>query len=198
MRLIGLTGGIATGKSTVARMLHARGATIIDADELAREVVRPGTPALRDITARFGIGILDTGGALDRAALADIVFADDTARRDLERITHPRVVELMQQRIADAFARDAPLVIVDIPLLFETGRDGMFEATLLVHAPPDVQLQRIMARDGLSEADARRRLEAQLPIEDKRARATWVIENRDDLADTERQVAAWWDEVAAS
>jgi dephospho-CoA kinase len=195
MRLIGLTGGIATGKSTVARMLHARGATVIDADELAREVVRPGTPGLRDIVARFGAHLRDAGGALDRTALADIVFADAAARRDLERITHPRVIELMQQRIADAFARDAPIVIVDVPLLFETGRDDMFEGTLLVHATPEVQLQRICARDGLSAADAQRRLDAQLPIESKRARATWVIENRGDPADTERQVAAWWDEV---
>src|SRR5438876_5115143 len=108
MRLIGLTGGIASGKSTVARMLHARGANVIDADELAREVVRPGTVALREITARFGDGILAADGGLDRGSLADIVFADASARRDLERITHPRVVDLMQQRIADAFARDAP------------------------------------------------------------------------------------------
>jgi len=198
MRLIGLTGGIATGKSTVARLLHARGATVIDADELAREVVRPGTAGLRAVVARFGDRILTADRELDRAALAAIVFADDAARRDLERITHPRVTELMQQRIADAFARDAPIVVVDVPLLFETGREDMFEATLLVHAPADLQLRRISERDGLSEADARRRLDAQLPIDGKRQRATWVIENGGDLAATERQVAAWWDEVVGS
>ena len=194
MRLIGLTGGIATGKSTVAQMLRDRGATVIDADELAREAVRPGTPALAEIVARFGDRVVDTAGELDRAAMADIVFTDAAARHDLERITHPRVIELMQQGIADAFARDAPIVVVDVPLLFETGRDDMFEGVLLVHAAPAVQVRRLLVRDGLSEVAAQQRLDAQLPIDQKRNRAMWVIENGDNLADTERQVAAWWDE----
>ena len=198
MRLIGLTGGIATGKSTVAQMLRRRGAAVIDVDELARQVVRPDTPALAEIAARFGKHVIDAGGELDRAAMADIVFADAAARRDLERITHPRVIELMQEQIADAFARDAPIVVVDVPLLFETGRDDMFEGVLLVHAPAGVQMRRLLARDGLSEAAALQRLDAQLPVDQKRSRATWVIENGDSLADTERQVAAWWDEVVGS
>ena len=198
MRLIGLTGGIATGKSTVARMLHERGATVIDADELARQAVRPGTPALDEIVARFGDHVIDAGGELDRAAMADIVFADTAARLDLERITHPRVLELMQQQIADAFARDAPVVVVDVPLLFETGRDDMFEGVLLVHAPAETQVRRLRDRDGLRDAAALQRLDAQLPIDEKRSRATWVIENADSLADTERQVAAWWDEVVGN
>jgi dephospho-CoA kinase len=198
MRLIGLTGGIATGKSTVAQMLRERGATVIDADELARQAVRPGTAALAEIAARFGDHVIDANGELDRAAMADIVFADAAARRDLERITHPRVMELMQQQIADAFARDATIVVVDVPLLFETGRDDMFEGVLLVHTQPGVQVRRLRDRDGLSEAAALQRLDAQLPIDQKRSRATWVIENADNLADTERQVAAWWDEVVGN
>ena len=194
MRLIGLTGGIATGKSEVARMLAARGATIIDADELAREVVRPGQPALAQIVERFGAEMLNADGTLDRTRLAQVVFAHPQARRQLEHITHARIGELIQQRIAAAFAHDAQLVVVDIPLLFESRRDDVFEGTLLVYAPRDVQLQRLMSRDGLSREDAEQRLEAQLPIEEKRSKATWVIDNSGELADTEQQLAAWWAE----
>lgn len=194
MRLIGLTGGIASGKSEVAHMLAARGATVIDADELAREVVAPGTPGLARIVERFGADMLRDDGTLDRSRLAAVVFADPEARRDLERITHPRITELMQQRIADAFARDAHLVVVDVPLLFEGRRDDLFEATLLVYAPREVQLERLMSRDGFSREEAEQRLGAQLPIDDKRERATWVIDNSGDLDDTERQIASWWAE----
>jgi dephospho-CoA kinase len=194
MRLIGLTGGIATGKSEVARMLAARGATIIDADELAREVVRPGQPALAQIVERFGAQMLNDDGTLDRTGLAKVVFADPQARADLERITHGRIGELIQQRIAAAFAHDAHLVVVDIPLLFESRRADMFEGTLLVYAPRDVQLQRLMSRDGITREGAEQRLEAQLPIDEKRARATWVIDNGGDVADTEQQLGAWWAE----
>jgi dephospho-CoA kinase len=194
MHLIGLTGGIATGKSTVARMLAARGATVIDADELAREVVRPGEPALVDIVARFGADVVNPDGTLDRAKLAGIVFADASARRDLEHITHPRITGLMQSRIADALARDALLIVVDVPLLFEGERDDVFEGTLVVYAPRDVQIQRIMSRDSLSREAAEQRLDAQLPVDEKRKRATWVIDNSGDVAETERRVAAWWAE----
>jgi dephospho-CoA kinase len=194
MRLIGLTGGIATGKSEVARMLAARGATIIDADELAREVVRPGQPALAQIVERFGAQMLNDDGTLDRTGLAKVVFADPEARVELERITHARIGELIQQRIAAAFAHDAHLVVVDIPLLFEGRRDDMFEGTLLVYAPRDVQLQRLMSRDGISLEEAEQRIVAQLPIDEKRARATWVIDNGGDVADTEQQLAGWWAE----
>jgi dephospho-CoA kinase len=194
MRLIGLTGGIATGKSEVARMLAARGATIIDADELAREVVRPGQPALAQIVERFGAQMLNDDGTLDRTGLAKVVFAEPQARADLERITHGRIGELIQQRIAAAFAHDAHLVVVDIPLLFESRRADMFEGTLLVYAPRDVQLQRLMSRDGITREEAEQRLEAQLPIDEKRARASWVIDNGGDVADTEQQLTAWWAE----
>jgi dephospho-CoA kinase len=198
MRLIGLTGGIATGKSTVARILAARGATIIDADELAREVVQPGRPAYDDVVSHFGTEVLARDGTLDRSRLGVIVFANASARRDLERITHGHIAELMQQRIADAIARDAPVVVVDIPLLFEAGREGMFEGVLLVYAPMAVQVQRLLQRDSLSAHEASQRIAAQLPIEEKRERATWVIDNSGDEAETQRQVERWWAEEIGS
>jgi dephospho-CoA kinase len=193
MRLIGVTGGIATGKSTVDRMLEAHGATVIDADELAREVVVAGEPALDEVAARFGRELILSDGTLDRTRLGAIVFADADARRDLERITHPRILELMQERIAAALAGPAPLVAVDVPLLFENAREGMFEGVLLVYAPREVQLRRLHERDGLDESAALQRLAAQLPIDEKRARATWVIENTDGLEATQRAVDRWWE-----
>jgi dephospho-CoA kinase len=198
MRLIGLTGGIATGKTTVNRMLAARGAAVIDADELAREAVRPGEPTLDRVVKHFGAGILRADGSLDRARLGAIVFADPTARRDLEAITHPRILELMQERIAAAMAGDAPLVVVDIPLLFENGRETLFEGVLLVYAPPDIQVRRLHERNQLDEPAALQRLSAQLPIDEKRARATWVIDNSGSPDATQREVDAWWDSVVVT
>jgi dephospho-CoA kinase len=192
MRLIGLTGGIATGKSTVARMLVAHGAIVIDADELAREVVRPGEPALREVAARFGDAVIRSDGSLDRDRLGAIVFADTAARRDLEQITHPRIAELTRDRVATALAGPAPLVAVDIPLLFENGRESMFEGVLLVYAPREVQLQRLRERNALDEEAAEQRLAAQMPIDEKRDRATWVIDNSDGLDATSRDVDTWW------
>jgi dephospho-CoA kinase len=192
MRLIGLTGGIATGKSTVARMLVAHGAIVIDADELAREVVRPGEPALREVAARFGDTVIRSDGSLDRDRLGAIVFSDSAARLDLEQITHPRIAELTRDRIATALAGPAPLVAVDIPLLFEHGRESMFEGVVLVYAPRDVQLQRLRERNALDEAAAEQRLAAQMPIDEKRDRATWIIDNSDGLDATSRDVGTWW------
>jgi dephospho-CoA kinase len=193
MRLIGVTGGIATGKSTVDRMLEAHGAVVIDADELAREVLLAGEPALDEVAARFGRELILPDGALDRTRLGAIVFADPEARRDLERITHPRILELMRERVAAALAGPAPLVAVDVPLLFENAREGMFEGVLLVYAPPEVQLRRLRERNGLDEPAALQRLAAQLPIDEKRERATWVIENSDGLEATQRAVDRWWE-----
>ena len=195
MRLIGLTGGIATGKSEVAAMLAEHGATVVDADELAREVVRPGEPALADIASRFGVGVLTPDGTLDRERLGEIVFADASARRDLEGITHARIAALMQQRIADAAARETPVVVLDIPLLLERDLENTVDGVLLVHAPAGVQLARVASRDHLTDDAARQRLAAQLPIDEKRTRATWIIDNSSDLDSTRRQVDAWWREV---
>jgi dephospho-CoA kinase len=193
MRLIGVTGGIATGKSTVDRMLAAHGATVIDADELAREAVRPGEPTLDEVAARFGRDLILADGSLDRDRLGKIVFADSEARGDLERITHPRITELMGERIAEALAGAAPLVAVDIPLLFERAREGMFDGVLLVYAPRDVQLRRLRERSGLDDVAALQRLAAQLPIDEKRARATWIIDNSNGLDATSRAVDTWWE-----
>ena len=194
MRLIGLTGGIGSGKSTVARMLAARGAAVVDADLLAREVVEPGQPALAEIAAEFGDAVLLPDGRLDRAALGAVVFADAARRERLNAITHPRVGALMQERIAAALASGAPLVVVDIPLLFEGSRQSLFEGVLLVWVPPAVQLRRLVERDGMAEDEGRARIAAQMPIDDKRALATWVIDNSGPLDATERQVDHWWRE----
>jgi dephospho-CoA kinase len=195
MRLIGVTGGIATGKSTVDRMLAAHGATVIDADQLAREAVRPGERTLDEVAARFGRDVIRPDGTLDRSRVGEIVFADTEARRDLERITHPRITELMHERIAAALASPAPLVAVDVPLLFENAREAMFEGVLLVYAPRDVQLRRLFDRSGLDEAAALQRLAAQLPIDEKRDRATWIIDNGDGLDATSLAVDRWWESV---
>ncbi|HEX6537753.1 MAG TPA: dephospho-CoA kinase [Candidatus Dormibacteraeota bacterium] len=197
MRLIGLTGGIATGKSTVATELKARGAAVIDADLLAREVVEPGRPALSDIVEMFGQEMLQSDGSLDRPRLAALVFADENARHDLERITHPRVRDLMMRRIGEAIAADPELVVAEVPLLFETRSVDLYEGVMVAYAPPDVQIARVMARDGIDEHAARQRLAAQMPIDEKRERATWVIDNSDGIDATLRQVRDWWELLAA-
>jgi dephospho-CoA kinase len=195
MRLIGVTGGIATGKSTVDGLLAAHGAAVIDADLLAREVVLPGEPALAEVAQRFGWEMLQADGSLDRARLGALVFAEADARRDLERITHPRITALMQDRIAQALAGPAPLVAVDIPLLFENARESLFEGVLLVYAPRDVQVRRMRERNGLDADAALQRLAAQIPIDAKRDRATWIIDNSNGLEATSRAVDAWWEAV---
>jgi dephospho-CoA kinase len=195
MRLIGLTGGIATGKSTVAAMLAARGAAVVDADAIAREILLPGAPAFTEVVERFGDGVLDERGAIDRPALGAIVFAEPGLRVALEQITHPRINALMQERIVEGLQSDVPLVVADIPLLFEGGREDAFEGTMLVYARPPTQLLRIRERDGLDDIAAQRRLVAQLPIDDKRARATWVIDNDGSRDSTADQVYWWWQEV---
>jgi dephospho-CoA kinase len=195
MRLIGLTGGIATGKSTVAAMLAARGAAVIDADAIAHEVLLPGAPAFDDVVERFGIGVVDGVGAIDRGALGAVVFTDPSLRLELERITHPRINALMQDRIVEALQSATPLVVADIPLLFERGREDAFEGTMLVYARPATQLLRIRERDALDDIAAQRRLVAQLPIDEKRALATWIIDNEGTLASTADQVDGWWRSV---
>lgn len=198
MRIIGLTGGIATGKSTVAALLAARGAVVVDADAVAREVVAPGTTGLAEVVDAFGPEVVRADGSLDRERLGAIVFADTQQRRRLEAITHPRIREVMAGRIAESLALAPPLVVVDIPLLYESGRDAEFPEVLVVVTDPLTQEHRLRERDGLDEADARQRLSAQLPIEEKRRRATWVIDNSGSREETERQVAAFWESVVGA
>jgi dephospho-CoA kinase len=196
VKLIGLTGGIASGKSAVARMLRARGVPVIDADQLARDVVAPGTDGLRAIVERFGAGVLLDDGTLDRKKLGAVVFGDDAARRDLNAITHPRVAQLAMEKLEALRASGAPVAVYEVPLLFENNLEGMMDATVLVAARDDVQLARLMARDGIDEAAARARMNAQMPLAEKRKRATFVLENDGTLGDAERQLDEIWSRVA--
>ena len=196
--MIALTGGIATGKSTVAQLLARRGAVIVDADVVAREVVEPGQPALAEIVAEFGGSILTPDGTLDRTGLAAIVFASPERRRRLEEITHPRIVARMREQVSAALEKEPPMIVVDVPLLLEGGGSEWGAGVLLVYADPATQQRRLMKRDGLGEAEARRRLAAQMPIGDKRRLATWVIDNSGTAEETEAQVARWWESMVSS
>lgn len=196
MRIYGLTGGIASGKSTVSRQLRSLGAEVIDADLVAREVVAPGTPGLREIAERFP-GVVDSDGKLNRARLGARVFADLEARRALETITHPRIRAEFAARTAKLAASGVPRVIHEIPLLFENGLDRGMDGVILVAAPVPLQVERLRRRDGLSEAEAEARIAAQLPLEEKRRRATWVVDNTGSEEATLTRVRAIWDEILA-
>jgi dephospho-CoA kinase len=187
--VIGLTGGIASGKSAVAARLRQRGAAVIDADELARLVVAPGQPALAEIAARFGAEMITAEGQLDRKRLGAAVFADAAARKDLERITHPRIAAAGQAEIARRAAAGARIVFYEAPLIVEKGLHRAMAALVVVAAPPDVQLARLMRRDGSAEAEARARIAAQLPLEQKLEAATWVIDNGGDATALDAEVA---------
>lgn len=188
---VGLTGGIACGKSTVSKMFEARGAHIVDADRIARDIVMPGQPALREVAEAFGDAVIAADGTLDRARLGSIVFADAAARKRLESILHPRIRAEMKRQMEHWAATDpGSLTIADIPLLFESGLDKLydFKDVIVVYAPREVQLERLMARDGLSREDAEKRLAAQMPIEEKRVLADVVIDNGGALSETQAQV----------
>ena len=185
---VALTGGIATGKSHVRAAFDRLAVPTIDSDTLARNAVAPGTPGLQAVVARFGGKVLDTSGALDRRKLGDIVFADPDARRALEAIVHPEVRLATERWFGSLDAARHTYAIADIPLLYEVGRDADFETVIVVACDPAAQLRRLMDRDGLSEDDARRRIEAQMPLDDKARRADYVIRTDGTLEDTERQV----------
>jgi dephospho-CoA kinase len=189
---IGLTGNIASGKSEVAKMLADRGATVIDADLLAREAVEPETQALRDIVKRWGKDILNSDGSLDRAALRRIVFADQFELDALNRIVHPGVTRLRDREIARARERGDPIVICVIPLLFERNIVDEFDAIALVDAPRPLRLERLVATRGMEATDAMNMIASQMPAELKRARADYVIENNGSLQELERDVDALW------
>lgn len=194
-RVIGLTGGIASGKSTVSAMLRELGAHVIDADQVARDVVAPGTPALAEIQARFGPAVLHEDGALDRKKLGAIVFADPDARRALERITHPRIAAATQQEIARLAAAGVDPVIYDAALIVENRLYTWMQGLIVVSVPPEVQVARLMIRDDIDEAAAQARIAAQLPLAEKVAVATHVIDNSGTRADTEAQVRALWERL---
>jgi dephospho-CoA kinase len=183
---VGLTGGIASGKSTVARMLVELGAVLIDGDALAREVVARGTPGLARVAEEFGESLLTPEGDLDRAALGQIVFSDGDARRRLEAITHPLIFERYAE--LEAAAPEGELVVHDIPLLAESGRADSFDAVIVVDAPPEVQIQRMLRDRGWTEEEAEARIAAQASREDRLAIATYVIDNTGTVDDLRARV----------
>jgi dephospho-CoA kinase len=189
--LVGLTGGIGAGKSTVADLLTERGAVLVDADEVARAVVETGQPALAKLVDRFGAGILDADGRLDRPALAKLAFVDDQSRRDLEAITHPAINEEFGRRVAAA-PSDA-IVVLDVPLLVESpqARERGYETVIVVESPRSVRLARLEAR-GVDRADAEARMAAQAGDDERRKIATYVLDNSGDHASLRRQVDEVW------
>jgi dephospho-CoA kinase len=191
---IGLTGGIGSGKSTVSALLAARGAVVIDADRIAREVVEPGTPGLAAVAEAFGPGVLTPDGSLDRPALAAIVFADPAAREKLDGIVHP-LVRSRAAALAAAAPEDA-VVVHDVPLLVETGQAGSYDLVLVVQADPDTRIDRLVRR-GLTEEDARARIAAQASDEQRRAVADVVLENDGTPEDLAEQVDRFWAERVA-
>ena len=197
--MVGLSGGIGSGKSTVSRLLAALGARVIDADAIVHELQAPGSPMLAEIAAAFGPGVIGPGGRLERAALATIVFRDAAARARLGAIVHPGVGAEIARRVAQARSEAVAVLVLDIPLLFEGRKAGTgsaarleFDATVVVWAPEDAQIARQMARDGCSRELALERIHAQLPLHEKKALADFVIDNSETPEETERQVNALW------
>lgn len=193
MRVVGLTGGIGSGKSTVARLLGERGAIVIDADQVARQIVEPGEPALAEIAAHFGLEMLTEGGTLDRPALAAVVFNDDQARRDLEAITHPRIGDRIVAQIAEARRAERSdgsgrVVVLDHPLLVETGTAQACDEVVVVTAPEDLRVSRLVDQRGMDESDARARIAAQTDDATRVAAATHVVDNSGDVVALEAAV----------
>ncbi len=186
--ILGLTGGIATGKSTVTAMLRERGIPVIDADQIAREVVEQGKPAYEAIVRHFGRDILLEDGQLDRKKLGEVVFSDEAERQKLNAIVHPEVRRVMRQEAEAAEENGAPIVFMDIPLLYESKLQYLVEKIVVVYAPSDMQLARMMERDELDEEQAKKRLRAQFPIDQKKLEADFLIDNSQSREETQRQV----------
>lgn len=195
MLTIGLTGGIGAGKSEVARLLTTYGAVLIDADRIAREVVEPGTAGLAEVVAQFGPGVLTADGALDRATMARLVFGDEGARRQLEAVVHPLVAQRTQELLASA-PPDA-VVVHDVPLLVEKGYAARYDMVVVVEAPEELRVGRLVEHRGFSAEDARARIAAQATPAERAAVADVVIDNAGTLADLEAQVAELWVEVTS-
>ncbi|PPG51196.1 dephospho-CoA kinase [Rathayibacter sp. AY2B3] len=197
MHLVALTGGIASGKSTVARRLAEHGAVVVDADVLAREVVEPGEPALAAISERFGPSVIRADGTLDRPALGAIVFSDAAARADLNAITHPAVTLRSQRLFAQAAEADpAAVVVYDVPLLAEGRGAGEFDEVVVVHAPQHVRIQRLVALRGMTEEEARARVSSQASDEERLALADVVIDSSGTLEETLARTDALWERLA--
>ena len=196
MLKIGLTGGIASGKSTVAHMFTDLGAHLIDADVLAREAVAKGSPGLAAIRRRFGEGVILPDGELDRPALREIIFSDQKAREDLNRIVHPEVRRLTESRLMQIESRDRDaVVLVDVPLLFEINSQGQYRAVILVFVPENVQIKRLMARDHVGREQALAALAAQMPLAEKKDMAQFLVDNSGPLEETRSEVARVWSQI---
>ncbi len=196
MRLIGLTGGIGSGKSTASCFLREHGVTVVDADEGARAVVEPGTPGYDRVVDAFGSSVV-RGGRLDRRRLAAIVFGDPQSLARLNSIVHPLIREWTVARLEEASRGGSEIVVQDIPLLFENSLENLFEATILVYTPAALQLERLIAR-GMDPVDAESRLVAQMPIDEKRGRANYVIDNSGSREATRDQLLSVWTEITAA
>lgn len=198
MKVIGLTGGIGTGKTLVARMFRKLGAVVIEADKIAREVVEPGSPALEEIARTFGRDVLKADGTLDRGRLATMVFTDESARLRLNAITHPRIRQRITEEVARLRAADPDaVVIIDVPLLLDTaGRDVFqLDGVIVVAADQEAQINRLITRDGLSRHEALQRLSSQRPVAEKANEADWVINNSGTETETRRQVELLWQKL---
>ncbi|MDI3279930.1 MAG: dephospho-CoA kinase [Bacillota bacterium] len=192
--IVGLTGGIAAGKSTVAALWRRWGAIVIDADRIGHALLAKGRPAWREVVERFGPGILDGRGRIDRRLLGAAVFADPKARADLNRITHPRIRARIEERIRRARAAGR-LIVVDAPLLLEAGLEDLVDRVVVVTAPEEVQVERLVAGRGLRPEEARARLQAQWPQAEKVRRADYVIENSGTREELEARAAEVWEEL---
>jgi len=188
MRVIGLTGGIASGKSTVAALLAERGIPVVDADQLARDAVLPGSSGLRQIVAVFGPGVVTVDGTLDRAVLSEKVFSDPAARKVLEAIIHPEIKLLAEKSLEELRSQGFPIVFYMAPLLIEAGVTGRVDEIWVVYADRETQVERVRKRDSVSREDAEKRLAAQMPMDEKRAYGRIVIDNSGDLKDLKKRV----------
>lgn len=193
--ILGITGNIASGKSTVARELGRRGAVVVDADQIAREVVVPGSPTLARLVDAFDGGILHPDGSLNRTEMGRRIFADDHAREILNGIMHPAIARLSGERLHELRCSSAPLVVYQAPLLFEVGAQDRVDKVLMVKIAPSVQLARLMARDDLTAEQARQRIAAQMPQDEKSARADYLIDNSGTLEQTIAQIDRLWPEL---
>lgn len=196
MYLIGLTGGIASGKSTVSKMLIGFGGHLIDADKIAREIVEPDKPAWQDIVNKFGDEILLADKTIHRAKLGDIIFSDGELKEYLNSVTHPRIKEEIKDQIAKYSNKKNAILILDIPLLYESGWDKATDENWLVYVNQSVQLQRLMVRNQLSEKQAMNRINSQMLLEDKMKHADYIIDNNGELEYTREQVVSRWNEVS--
>jgi dephospho-CoA kinase len=198
VKLVGLTGGIASGKSTVAKILARLGAAVINADQLSREVVEPGKDAWKEIVDTFGAGVLQPDQTLDRQKLRTVIFNDRDGRKKLEAIIHPRVRALAEERIREHAAAGHSIVVYEVPLLFEVKLHESLRPVILVACAVDTQRSRLQERDHLTQTEAQKHIDAQMSLEEKRRLADYVIENDGSLADLERDVRAVLEKIKAT